>query len=282
MSDLTQLESADEYCRFLARKHYENFVAVCGLVRGRQARDLMRIYAYCRTTDDLGDESGNRAIQRLERWRDEVAGLFAGAEPVHPVLIALRETVSRCRIAQQPFLDLIQANVQDQSVTAYESWPQLYAYCELSAAPVGRMVLPIFGLLSPKAASLSDAVCIGLQLANHAQDVARDAARGRCYLLQTDLRVGGTELAVRSLCERARELLACGVALEAMAPFAYRVQLTLYRLGGLAIVDAITRQGFTTDKRRPQISKAAKALLVLRACALSLREDRSAKKLETA
>ena len=95
MSDLTQLESADEYCRFLARKHYENFVAVCGLVRGRQARDLMRIYAYCRTTDDLGDESGNRAIERLERWRDEVAGLFAGAEPVHPVLIALRETVSR-------------------------------------------------------------------------------------------------------------------------------------------------------------------------------------------
>lgn len=282
MNELTALTSADEYCRFLARRHYENFVVVCGLVRGQQARDLTRIYAYCRTTDDLGDESGDRAIERLDRWRDEVAGLFAGAEPVHPVLIALRETVTRCRIPQQPFLDLIQANVQDQQVAAYESWQQLRAYCELSAAPVGRMVLPVFGLMAPKAASLSDEVCIGLQLANHAQDVARDAARGRCYLLQSDLRAGGTALAVRSLCERARDLLACGVALEAMAPFGYRVQLMLYRLGGLAIVDAIAHQGFATDKHRPQVSKTAKALLLLRACVLSLRENRDAKKLEAA
>lgn len=282
MSDLTQLESADEYCRFLARRHYENFVAVSGLVRGSQARDLMRLYAYCRTTDDLGDESGDRALERLERWRDEVEALFAGAQPVHPVLVALAETVTRCRIAQQPFVDLIQANVLDQSVCAYESWPQLRAYCELSAAPVGRMVLPVFGLHGAKATSLSDAVCIGLQLANHAQDVARDATRGRCYLLQSDLRAGGITLAVRSMCERARELLASGVELEAMAPFAYRVQLTLYRLGGLAIVDAITRQGFTTDKHRPHVSKAAKAMLLLRACVSSVSENRAAKKLETA
>lgn len=282
MSDLTQLASADEYCRLLARRHYENFIAVCGLVRDPQARDLIRIYAYCRTTDDLGDESGDRALERLERWRDEVSSLFAGAAAVHPVLVALAETVTRCRIAHQPFLDLIAANIQDQYVTAYDSWPQLDAYCQLSAAPVGRMVLPIFGLHSPKAQSLSDAVCVGLQLANHAQDVARDAARGRCYLLQSDLQAGGTPFAVRSLCGRACELLACGVELEAMAPFAYRMQLTLYRLGGLAIVDAIARQGFATDKRRPQVSKATKALLLLRAFYLSLREDRDAKKLETA
>jgi squalene synthase HpnC len=282
VSDLAELESADRYCRFLARSHYENFVAVSGLVRGPQARDLMRIYAYCRTTDDLGDESGPHALQRLERWRGEVEGLFAGIAPVHPVLVALCETVNRCRMPQQPFLDLIQANVQDQRVTSYESWPQLRAYCELSAAPVGRMVLPIFGLHHPKAASLSDAVCIGLQLANHAQDVARDMARGRRYLLDSDLRAGGTTFAVRSLCERARDLLACGVELEAMAPWAYRVQLMLYRLGGLAIIDAIGRQGFATDEHRPRVSDATKTLLVLRACYSSLREERRAKKLETA
>lgn len=242
----------------------------------------MRIYAYCRTTDDLGDESGADALERLHRWRGEVVGLFAGLAPVHPVLIALRETVNRCRIPHQLFLDLIQANVQDQHVTSYESWPQLRAYCELSAAPVGRMVLSVFGVHHTKAASLSDAVCIGLQLANHAQDVARDAARGRCYLLASDLRAGGTPFAVRSLCERARDLLACGVELEAMAPSAYRVQLMLYRLGGLAIIDAIRRQGFATDQRRPHVSAAAKALLVLRACVASLREVGHAKKLETA
>lgn len=282
MSELTELQSADEYCRFLTRRHYENFVAVSGLVRGAQARDLMRIYAYCRTTDDLGDESGEAGLERLVRWREEVTALFAGAKPVHPVLIALQQTVTRYRLGRQPFLDLIEANVQDQSIHSYESWPELLAYCQLSAAPVGRMVLPIFGLDSPKATALSDAVCVGLQLANHAQDVARDAARGRCYLLQSDLRAGGSAFAVRSLCERARELLACGVELEAMAPFAYRVQLTLYRLGGMAIVDAISRQGFTTDERRPRVSTATKALLVLRACALSLREVRVEKKFETA
>jgi len=282
VSELTELQAADEYCRFLARRHYENFVAVSGLVGAAQARDLMRTYAYCRTTDDLGDESGDAGLERLARWRDEVTALFAGAQPVHPVLIALRQTVGRYRLGRQPFLDLIEANVQDQSIHSYESWPELLAYCQLSAAPVGRMVLPIFGLDTPKAAALSDALCVGLQLANHAQDVARDAARGRCYLLQSDLRTGGTAFAVRSLCERARELLACGVELEAMAPFAYRVQLTLYRLGGIAIVDAIARQGFTTNERRPQVSMATKALLVLRACASSLREVRAEKKFETA
>jgi squalene synthase HpnC len=282
VSDPTELELADEYCRALVRRHYENFVAVSVFVRGSQARDLMRIYAYCRTTDDLGDEGTGDRLERLERWRDEVSRLFAGSMPLHPVLVALRETASRCGMGAQPFLDLIEANIRDQTVAAYESWPQLRDYCMLSAAPVGRMVLPVFGLHTSKAVALSDDVCIGLQLANHAQDVMRDAARGRCYLLQADLREGGSAFAVRSLCERARQLLASGVELEAMAPYAYRVQLMLYRLGGNAIVDAIARQNFTTDQHRPQVSKTAKLLMLLRACCSSVREERDAKNLETA
>ena len=282
MDDLAEIESANAYCRHLARRHYENFTVVSTLLRGQVALDLMRIYAYCRTTDDLGDESGGAALERLERWRSEVGDLFAGKAPVHPVLVALRETASRRRLGAQPFLDLIAANVQDQHVVRYESWPELQAYCELSAAPVGRMVLAVFGMSSPRAGSLSDDVCIGLQLANHAQDVARDAARGRCYLLQPDLRYSGTTFAVRALCDRARTLLASGVELESMAPFMLRVQLALYRLGGLAIVNAIERIGYRTDVVRPQVSKAVKAGLLLRACLSSLRQDRDARKLETA
>ena len=282
MDDLAEIESANAYCRILARRHYENFTVVSMLLRGQISLDLMRIYAFCRTTDDLGDESGDAALERLERWRSEVSDLFAGKAPVHPVLIALRETASRCRLGPQPFMDLIAANVQDQHVAAYESWPELQAYCELSAAPVGRMVLAVFCMTSPRARILSDDVCIGLQLANHAQDVARDAARGRCYLLQSDLRAGGTAFAVRALCDRARALLGSGVELEAMAPLMLRVQLALYRLGGLAIVSAIERVGYRTDVARPQVSKALKAGLLLRACLGSLREDRNARKLETA
>ena len=51
------LEAADAYCRTLTRRHYENFSVASRFVDARTRRDLTRIYAYCRTTDDLGDES---------------------------------------------------------------------------------------------------------------------------------------------------------------------------------------------------------------------------------
>lgn len=280
LRELTELDSADAYCRRLARRHYENFVVTSKFLPGRLALDLVRIYAYCRTTDDYGDESGDAALARLQRWRSEVSDCFAGDMPVHPVLVSLRETVRHHRLPEQPFLDLIQANVQDQHVSSYESWVELRAYCVLSAAPVGRMVLGVFDVRDRRAEQLSDDVCIGLQLANHAQDVRRDAKLGRSYLLQTDLRSGGVAWAVRSLCERARELLRSGRALEAMAPHSLRAQLALYRLGGLAIVAGIERSGYRTDVVRPEVSKMAKAILLLRALLETVRDDGHATKLQ--
>ncbi|HYL27769.1 MAG TPA: squalene/phytoene synthase family protein, partial [Candidatus Nitrosotalea sp.] len=141
------LEAADAYCRTLTRRHYENFSVASRFVDAETRRDLMRIYAYCRTTDDLGDESPpGTALARLERWHSEVEALFRGVPPVHPVLIALAPTVEARAIPAQPFLDLIAANVADQHVTRYISWDELIGYCRLSAAPVGRMVLRVFGV----------------------------------------------------------------------------------------------------------------------------------------
>lgn len=264
---LTELESADAYCRLLTTRHYENFAVASGFVPSVARRDLMRFYGFCRTTDDLGDESGTpeRALARLARWRDETEAFFRGDPPVHPVFIALRETVDRVGLAAQPFVDLIAANEADQRVSRYETWAELEAYCRLSAAPVGRVVLQIFGISDPRARSLSDDVCIGLQLANHAQDVARDAVIGRNYLIQADLAQGGAPHAVRALTERARTLLASGEELEPMAPPALRLQLALYRLGGLAVCDAIARLDYRTDVARPAIAKAEKMKIVLRA-----------------
>jgi squalene synthase HpnC len=280
LTELTPLEGADEYCRQLAQRHYENFTVVSRFLPGRLGLDLTRVYAFCRTTDDLGDESGTAALARLARWRDEVGACFAGEPAVHPVLVALHETVAHHELPAQPFLDLIAANVQDQHVTSYESWPDLRAYCLLSAAPVGRMVLSVFELRDARAEQLSDDVCIGLQLANHAQDVQRDAVLGRCYLLQKDLRSGGLVSAVQALSARARDLLQSGRELEAMVPYPLRVQLALYRLGGLAIVGGIQRIGYRTDIRRPEVSKAAKATLLLRALLESMHDDRHATKLQ--
>jgi squalene synthase HpnC len=262
------LDAADAYCRFLAGRHYENFSVASAFVDRRRRTDLARLYAFCRTTDDLGDESANaQAVPRLERWRSEVLDAFAGLAPVHPVLLALSHTVARCEITAQPFLDLIEANLMDQRVSSYESWPELRAYCMLSAAPVGRMVLHVFGIAGEENERLSDDVCVGLQLANHAQDVRRDRTIGRSYLLQEDLRQGGLTFAVESLVRRARELLDSGRVLERRAPMALRLQLALYRLGGRAICDAIERVGYDTGKVRPSVSTPVKLALAVRALA---------------
>jgi squalene synthase HpnC len=271
------IEASDAFCRALSSGHYENFVVASGLVSRQTQRDLSRIYAFCRITDDLGDESASKeeALARLERWRDELKTMFAGVAPVHPALFALRETVTRCNIPRQPFFDLIEANVQDQHVSRYANWPELEAYCRLSAAPVGRMVLAAFAIHDPRAQALSDDVCIGLQLANHGQDVRRDAGIGRCYLPLDEIAAGGIPGAVRSMVDRARVLLDSGRALEPMAPFFLRLQLSLYRLGGMSICDGIEAAGFHTDRTRPTVSNAAKIGILARGVLQALHRNDS-------
>jgi len=231
------------------------------------------VYAFCRFTDDLGDESGDRAVamRRLRRWRDETRESFEYDECTHPVLVALTDTVRRFRLDAQPFIDLIDANLQDQRVDTYEDWAALRGYCTHSAAPVGRIVLRLFDIRDPAAVALSDDVCIGLQLANFAQDVSVDRRLGRTYLLQSDIREHGIDGATRAMCERARALLASGVALETLAPPRLRVQLALYRLGGEAILDAIAATGYRTATQRPAVDGAARVRIVTAALSAGLR-----------
>jgi squalene synthase HpnD/squalene synthase HpnC len=263
----SELAHADAFCRRLARRHYENFTVASAVLPAELRVHLARLYAYCRVTDDLGDES--RSDVRLRAWRDEVvAALTSGAVPTHPVLLALRETVTACAIPVQPFLDLISANQQDQRVTAYATWAELEAYCSLSAAPVGRMVLAVLGIRGARAEHLSDSVCVGLQLANFAQDVAVDARLGRCYLPADDVAALGVHGAVQALCDRAAAMLAAGCELELMTAGRLRAQLAMYRLGGTAIIDAIRRASYRTDTVRPQVSTAVKARLAAEAVAM--------------
>ena len=263
---MQRVAAADEYCQHLVR-HYENFTVASRLSPRALRRDLVRIYAFCRTTDDLGDESGDTelALRRLAEWRHDVEALFDGAAPVHPVLLALASTLRRIAFDRQPFLDLIDANMQDQRVNSYEDWDALIGYCRLSAAPVGRMVLTLFGIADARAVALSDDVCIGLQLANFAQDVSVDSRRGRTYLLQSHLRAGGALHATRSMCERAHELLQSGRQLEVLAPLRLRAQLSLYRLGGEAILDAIAAAGYDTQARRPVVTRSSRVSIAVRA-----------------
>jgi squalene synthase HpnC len=259
------MADADRWCRQLLRGHYENFWVSSPLVPGRLRPHMARVYAYCRSVDDLGDESRDQAdaLGRLDVWRRDVERLFAGDTPAHPVLMALSASVRELQLEARPFLDLIDANVQDQQVHSYQDWPDLIAYCRLSASPVGRIVLAVFGVADEGLVRFSDDVCNGLQLANFAQDVRVDEGKGRCYLPQAEIAAHGKRGAIKAMCEQARTLLSSGHQLEAAVPGRLGLQVAMYRLGGEAIVAAVERAGCRTDEVRPSVPMSAKVRLML-------------------
>jgi squalene synthase HpnC len=272
-------DEALKYCARLTSTHYENF-SVLTWITPREHRPAFRsIYAFCRWSDDLGDEVGDRdrSLELLDWWRGELRALYQGRAS-HPVMIALGETVARYGIPIEPFEALISAFEQDQSVTEYLTYEQLLDYCTRSANPVGQLVLHVAGAFDAENARLSDATCTALQLANFWQDVARDLAIGRIYLPREDReRFGVTEADLRAprftpgfaaLLEfevgRARALLAEGRLLVSRMPRALAVDVDLFSRGGLAILDRIEARGFDVLTARPALTRWTKARLLLR------------------
>src|SRR4051812_21151964 len=122
--------TAEAYCRKLATSHYENFPVVSWLLPKGLHQHFYNVYAYCRWADDLGDEVGDtkRSLELLSWWRSELEHCYAGRSS-HPVMMALKMTIDQFSIPPEPFLDLISAFEQDQSVFEYESFDQLRDYC---------------------------------------------------------------------------------------------------------------------------------------------------------
>ena len=180
-------QEARDYCAALTASHYENFSVVTWLTPRPLRPAFQSIYAFCRWSDDLGDEVGDRDRSRalLDWWRGQLRDLYRG-QARHPVMVALAPTVAEFAIPIDPFLALISAFEQDQDVTEYDTYAQLLDYCTRSANPVGHLVLYLARGFDPDNARLSDLTCTGLQLANFWQDVARDLAIGRVYLPRED------------------------------------------------------------------------------------------------
>ena len=232
----------------------ENFPVALRLLPQRYRQHLAAVYAFARVTDDMGDEAPPaERLALLSELEADLGRLYDGAAPRLAVIRGLAPAVDECAIPQQPFRDLIEANRQDQAVSRYESFDALLAYCTLSANPVGRIVLRVFGAATPQREILSDRVCTALQLAEHWQDVAEDLRAGRVYLPQEDLaRFGVTErdLAapqagpqVKALMafeeQRARALLDKGAPLVGTLRGAARVAVAGYVAGGRAALAAI-------------------------------------------
>ncbi len=271
---------AQDYCRRLARTHYENFSVATWFLPGHLRQHFFSVYAYCRISDDLGDEAGDptASLRLLEQWEAELNACYAG-NPRHPVFVALAETVRACDIPKQPFADLLKAFRQDQTITRYETFEDLLGYCRYSANPVGHLVLYVCGYRDPERQRLADFTCTALQLANFWQDVSVDYGKGRIYLPREDLRrygVSEDDIAARSntpaFCEmmgfeveRARDWFRQGLPLVEKVDRGLAIDIELFSRGGQEILNAIERQGFSVLGRRPVISKPRKLALVARA-----------------
>ncbi|HVI07488.1 MAG TPA: squalene synthase HpnC [Candidatus Binatia bacterium] len=274
------LAEAQDYCRRLARTHYENFSVATWFLPKRLRQDFFNVYAYCRISDDLGDEVGDAAasLALLDQWQTELDACYAG-NPRHPVFVALAETVRKFEIPQHEFSDLLVAFRQDQSVTRFETFDDVLAYCRYSANPVGHLVLYLCGYGDAGRQQLSDYTCTALQLANFWQDVSVDYAKGRIYLPLEDLRrfavtedsiaQGRNTPAFRAMMkfevQRAREWFERGLPLMGKVSSELALDIELFSRGGQEILNAIERQDFAVLGRRPEISKPRKLALVARA-----------------
>ena len=274
------LAQARAYCQRLATTHYENFHVASWFLPARLRPHFYSIYAYCRISDDLGDEVGNReqSLALLDLWGRELDACYRG-EARHPVFIALAETIRACDIPQEPFADLLVAFRQDQTVLRYPTMDHVLDYCRYSANPVGRLVLYACGYRDPEMFRLSDFTCTALQLANFWQDLSPDYARGRIYLPQDEMQRYGVDEATiarrdptpafRELLghevDYARRMCAEGLPLIGLVDRELALDLDLFSRGGLEILHAIERRQYDVLTARPVISKTRKLGLVVRA-----------------
>src|SRR5579864_9268133 len=274
------LAEAGEYCAHLARTHYENFSVATWFLPRRLRQHFCNVYAYCRISDDLGDEVGDAAVslELLSQWQHELDACYEGT-PKHPVFVALAETVRQFDIPKQEFSDLLIAFRQDQTVTRFETFNDVLAYCRYSANPVGHLVLYLCGYRDAERQYLADFTCTALQLANFLQDVSVDYEKGRIYLPLEDLRhfnVSQPEIAdnqnTPAFCammkfevERARDWFRQGLPLIGKVDRELAVDLDLFSRGGLEILNAIEMQNYAVLGNRPVISKPRKLALVVRA-----------------
>jgi squalene synthase HpnC len=250
------------------------------------------LYAFCRVSDDLGDEVGDTAtaLRLLNTWGAMLDQCYdAPAQSRHPVFVALRETIVACDLPRTLFHDLLRAFKQDQIKTRYDTWDEAVDYSRYSANPVGRLVLMVCGYRDGPRALLSDKICTALQLANFWQDAVRDSEIGRRYIPteymlrfgvaegQIEGRVFTPEFAamMRALVDRTRAMLHQGSALSITVDDELRVTLDLFRKGGEAVLDGIAAQHYDVLRGRPVVTRRKKLMLLFGALLDKLRTRRT-------
>jgi squalene synthase HpnC len=248
----------------------ENFPVALRILPRRLRDHLKAVYGFARTVDDLGDESTGDRLANLDAFEKDLDLIWSGGTPSNETLARLAVTVHALNLPAEPFHHLVEANRQDQRVSAYRTYDDLRAYCKLSADPVGRIVLRVFGVSSDARVAWSDAICTALQLVEHWQDVAEDRRAGRIYLPADDMAhfgvtpddldrpstPGNLRELVRTETDRAAELLRHGTPLVRDLDGWARLAIGGFLAGGLATVDALRRADYDVLAVTPRPRKA--------------------------
>ncbi len=263
--------------------HYENFPVASFLCPAHLRRPIAAIYHFARTADDIADEGDATAAQRLDElqaYRQDLVNTCTAADAIHAgptstrwpqVFGPLQQALQTFQLPPQLLSDLLDAFVQDtrKSATAegYATQAELLDYCRLSANPVGRLLLHLYGVSDAQALQRSDAICSALQLINFWQDLSVDIPRGRYYLpaegckrfgvatndiLQRQQTTNATQL-IAHCCSVARDLMVSGAPLVHQIPGRAGWELRLVVQGGLRILDKIEALQFATLNQRPAL-----------------------------
>jgi squalene synthase HpnC len=291
--DRPTLAEARAWCHQLATSHYENFHVATFFLPSRMRPHFEGLYAFCRVSDDLGDEVADcaTALRLLQSWGSMLDQCYDAPEQSrHPVFVALHETIVACDLPRTLFHDLLHAFRQDQVKTHYDTWDEAVQYSRYSANPVGRLVLMVCGYRDEARARLSDKICTALQLANFWQDAVRDSEIGRRYIPteymlhfgvaegQIEGRVFTPEFRsmMSDLVEYTRQMLHEGSALCVTVDEELRVTLELFCKGGVAILDGIAARDYDVLRGRPVVTRRKKLMLLAGALLGKLRARRSA------
>lgn len=275
--------------------HYENFPVASWLCPKALRPAIVAIYHFARTADDMADEGDATAEQRLTElaaYRAALNACLAGAAAQGRwagIFGPLGQAVAQHALPGPLLHDLLSAFEQDVRHTAsghrYANTAELLAYCRLSANPVGRLLLHLYGVHDAVSLQQSDQICSALQLINFWQDIGVDLPRGRVYLPSDSLQRHGLgvedfaphtakaptantsaqQTLVAELCTHARGLMQAGAPLARRVPGRAGWELRLVVQGGLRILDAIAAAEHRTWQTRPTLSKTDAPRLLWRA-----------------
>ena len=296
------LESAQAFAKRIAKRHYENFIISNWFTPRPVEQHIRNIYAFCRYGDDLADDApfspdGRTAL--LDEWMADLLRAFHSeaapwsGTPRHPILVAVKHTGAEFGIPLQPFQRLIEAFKLDQVKNRYSSFEELRHYCIHSADHVGHLFLHVYGHDDDELRQLSDNTCTALQLANHWQDVGRDLEQDRIYMPLDEMQRFGYSLEMyrsrvvndewralmRFQVERAREWFERGEQLWARVDPRLSADLQMFTMGGVAVLDAIRRQGYDTWTKRPTVGRFKQFRMLRKCVRLSKEAHKKAKAL---